>query len=416
MAYETQTAQLARVAVRHHGELKEVIFISGNKDYSLVFADGTVLTPSDDGSLKHEYETGEGYGEIAQALGGTHPYSLLAFGYQGTGPGCFANFLKTAGFEVTEADIVAISPPARLQKDGTPTGDNEDKGADAPKEAETTTPAATSPAAVEPSPAPAVEAAAPSPEPAVEAAAPSPEPAPVAEARPAAQPLPAADWYEDPMKRHQYRYWDGSSWTDHVADNGVAALDPLNAGAPAVAISPVQFDDDGHVRRITFPDTGSWSVEHKGQYTYYVKNAGTLLEATEFLRAVANIPGLTYYTVETPDGSLGRDMNGFYTDGPLKTSGLRLATSAPVPAPTGFEGLTDPGNAIANQSVVANLKQQGQYAKFILQMECGRCGYKSPVETEGGDLTRQCYACGAENTGMRGTINVFVGNGQMIEV
>jgi hypothetical protein len=34
-------------------------------------------------------------------------------------------------------------------------------------------------------------------------------------------------WYPDPGRRHQYRYWDGQVWTDHVSDNGVATVDPL---------------------------------------------------------------------------------------------------------------------------------------------------------------------------------------------
>jgi hypothetical protein len=37
---------------------------------------------------------------------------------------------------------------------------------------------------------------------------------------------PAA-WHPDPTGRHQLRYWDGSIWTPHVADNGVSATDPL---------------------------------------------------------------------------------------------------------------------------------------------------------------------------------------------
>ncbi|HEY5431901.1 MAG TPA: DUF2510 domain-containing protein [Coriobacteriia bacterium] len=36
-----------------------------------------------------------------------------------------------------------------------------------------------------------------------------------------------AAWYEDPTKRHQYRYWDGACWTDHVADGGNASVDRL---------------------------------------------------------------------------------------------------------------------------------------------------------------------------------------------
>jgi uncharacterized protein YxjI len=36
-----------------------------------------------------------------------------------------------------------------------------------------------------------------------------------------------ANWHPDPMGRHQLRYWDGAAWTDHVSDNGVQAVDPL---------------------------------------------------------------------------------------------------------------------------------------------------------------------------------------------
>jgi uncharacterized protein YxjI len=35
------------------------------------------------------------------------------------------------------------------------------------------------------------------------------------------------NWYPDPVNRHQLRYWDGANWTEHVSDNGVAGVDPL---------------------------------------------------------------------------------------------------------------------------------------------------------------------------------------------
>jgi hypothetical protein len=35
-----------------------------------------------------------------------------------------------------------------------------------------------------------------------------------------------AGWLADPGGSHELRYWDGSAWTDHVSDQGVAAVDP----------------------------------------------------------------------------------------------------------------------------------------------------------------------------------------------
>ena len=44
---------------------------------------------------------------------------------------------------------------------------------------------------------------------------------------------PAAGWNPDPTGRHEYRYWDGGTWTDDVSDNGVASVDPVD-GAGAI--------------------------------------------------------------------------------------------------------------------------------------------------------------------------------------
>jgi hypothetical protein len=45
----------------------------------------------------------------------------------------------------------------------------------------------------------------------------------------------AAGWQPDPTGKHDHRYWDGTQWTDNVADAGVAATDPYEAPAPEVA-------------------------------------------------------------------------------------------------------------------------------------------------------------------------------------
>jgi hypothetical protein len=57
-------------------------------------------------------------------------------------------------------------------------------------------------------------------------------PAPVRPVRaPAPQPAAASatgspGWAGDPFGRHQWRYWDGSRWTDQVADGSTQSTDP----------------------------------------------------------------------------------------------------------------------------------------------------------------------------------------------
>ncbi|HEX2578136.1 MAG TPA: DUF2510 domain-containing protein [Aquihabitans sp.] len=47
----------------------------------------------------------------------------------------------------------------------------------------------------------------------------------------AATPAPAtagpAGWHPDPAGRHEQRYYDGSTWTEHVVDAGTQTTDPL---------------------------------------------------------------------------------------------------------------------------------------------------------------------------------------------
>ena len=51
-----------------------------------------------------------------------------------------------------------------------------------------------------------------------------------------------ADWYPDPLGRHEYRYWNGSTWTEHVADAGQASTDPLGDQGTASTAHQVAAD------------------------------------------------------------------------------------------------------------------------------------------------------------------------------
>jgi Protein of unknown function (DUF2510) len=45
-------------------------------------------------------------------------------------------------------------------------------------------------------------------------------------------PVPA-QWCQDPVGRHEYRYWDGGQWTADAADQGKRSLDSLQVGSTA---------------------------------------------------------------------------------------------------------------------------------------------------------------------------------------
>jgi hypothetical protein len=38
-----------------------------------------------------------------------------------------------------------------------------------------------------------------------------------------------AGWHPDPARRHELRYWNGTTWTDDVSNGGVAAKDPAGS-------------------------------------------------------------------------------------------------------------------------------------------------------------------------------------------
>ncbi len=54
--------------------------------------------------------------------------------------------------------------------------------------------------------------------------------------------MPQADWYQDPTNPAQWRYWDGTAWTSHVAPASRASAPP-SPTAPRAGATP---DDPVH--------------------------------------------------------------------------------------------------------------------------------------------------------------------------
>lgn len=111
----------------------------------------------------------------------------------------------------------------------------------------------------------------PVPEPAVPAPyAATPAPPGVAPPPPGPPGTTPAGWLADPESRHQYRYWDGTRWTDQVADDGVGAVDPLTATAPAAVpplATPAVAPAAAPAARAAAPGPVSLKLKSKGSWS-----------------------------------------------------------------------------------------------------------------------------------------------------
>jgi hypothetical protein len=70
---------------------------------------------------------------------------------------------------------------------------------------------------------------------------------------------PAA-WHPDPTSAHEYRWWDGTRWTEHVADGGQASVDPL-PGDPGAASSEAARTSDGEGGSSASGDAGGRTAD-----------------------------------------------------------------------------------------------------------------------------------------------------------
>jgi hypothetical protein len=119
--------------------------------------------------------------------------------------------------EPTPVPGVAVSEPAAVD----PEDHDAPIGVPAPADADPVAPddfvAVTEPAAAEPV----------VPEPATEETPVPVQPQAAPAAMPPVAPSVPEQWAADPTGRHQHRWWNGSAWTEHVADNGVSSVDPI---------------------------------------------------------------------------------------------------------------------------------------------------------------------------------------------
>jgi hypothetical protein len=61
------------------------------------------------------------------------------------------------------------------------------------------------------------------------------------------------EWRADPSGRHEYRYWDGMTWTEHASDQGRVLNDPLGVDGARLPPPPPVGAYPAPVRTVSVP-------------------------------------------------------------------------------------------------------------------------------------------------------------------
>ncbi len=85
-----------------------------------------------------------------------------------------------------------------------------------------------------------------------------------------------ANWYPDTTGRHELRYWDGTAWTDHVSNHGVAGVDPLKPKALDRLDNALTIGNEGDPAKIERQLSGQASYRSAGVTAAAFAGGGTI--------------------------------------------------------------------------------------------------------------------------------------------
>ncbi|HEY3673209.1 MAG TPA: RDD family protein [Acidimicrobiia bacterium] len=158
-----------------------------------------------------------------------------------------------------------------------------------------------------------------------------------------------ARWAPDPLGRHQYRYWDGTQWTDHVSDDGQVGTDaPIANPAPATGAATAPTPDDvlpeaaGYAASTAASPTptGGFGATHLGAP---IPGSGATASAAAY--ATPNASGHWTQPSAAYDATavLGRRYGAFVIDAVISLIAFGLLFIATASTHTRAEMLREPG-------------------------------------------------------------------------
>jgi hypothetical protein len=129
----------------------------------------------------------------------------------------------------------------------------------------------------------------------------------------------AAGWHADPMGRNEFRYWDGSAWTDHVSNNGVVGSDPPDLAPPTDPAAGVDAAE---------PPTGTTVPNRAGPRRKWLWIVGTAVGTLLVIGVVGAITGGS-----DDSSSSNASHSADATAAPRATEPSTLATTATTTTP-----------------------------------------------------------------------------------
>jgi hypothetical protein len=113
--------------------------------------------------------------------------------------------------------------------------------------------------------------------------------------------MTGADWRPDPTGWHVYRYYDGTAWTQHVADADGATIDPLDIPSVAQPLPKPSATDGENASSGQMP-TGArlhdsigtlarWSDKRLNRAARWLNNRTTTAKDPDDLRVLESKPG-----------------------------------------------------------------------------------------------------------------------------
>ncbi|MGB8858724.1 MAG: DUF2510 domain-containing protein [Ilumatobacteraceae bacterium] len=142
--------------------------------------------------------------------------------------------------------------------------------------------------------------------------------------------MDVGSWQQDPTHRHELRWWDGTRWTDQVADRGANAIDPMPLpGLPTMPLPATAPPSGWTTPTMAAPNTPPPTPVAAAPRPLTGQHSTRVVIAAVAGAAVLGIGGMLLLRDDHTSPSIGQGSTVLTTAGPATTG---VAGNATIPA------------------------------------------------------------------------------------